>query len=288
MARERRLRSWLVLILAFASAVPASAQLDADADELRNAAFTSYVIGPSDVLDVEVFELEELSKTVRVSGEGTISYPMLGIIVVSGLTKFQLEARMAELLSRRYIKDPQVTVFIREMKSGNVMVLGAVVDPGGVSLIGTGTVLDALGRAGGTTRDAGHRAFLIRADRSSSTVIDLRRLLEAADLTMNLPVAAGDVLYVPKARLYKVFVYGQVLEPGEFEVQEGDEVTVLQAVAMAGGLGRRAKGKVKVVRATHGMQKRTFEINLSKVIEGKAADFALQEGDIVVVPKSFF
>lgn len=256
----------------------------------RESVLRNYAIGPGDLLEISVFELEELSRTVRVSADGTISYPMVGVVEVRGLTALELEQRLAEMLAQKYIRDPQVSVFLREMQSGTVAVLGAVGQPGGITLIAQGTVLEALSRAGGVTNDAGSRAYLIRGTASEPVTIDLRRLMEEADLALNYPVGAGDVLYVPKVRRYKVYVYGQVEKPGAFEVEEGQPITVLQAVSMAGGMARRASaGKIKVVRGSQGEGKqKLFKVNLSSVISGKAKDFVLLEGDIVVVPKSFF
>jgi polysaccharide export outer membrane protein len=252
-------------------------------------ALNDYEIGPGDLLKIEIFELEELSKEVRVTGEGTISYPMLGSVPVSGMRKRELENNLARLLEDRYVRNPQVTVFIKEMQSGKVSVLGAVNTPGGFGLVGSKTVLDALSQAGGITKEAGTRAFLIRGTGSEPFLVDLKKLMEEADLSKNVPVAPGDVIYVPKAKNNKVYVYGQVEKPGMFEVEEGDRVTVLQAVSMAGGLARRASpGKAKIVRAAAGGKRQVIRVHLDRIIAGKDSDAVLESGDIVVVPKSFF
>jgi polysaccharide export outer membrane protein len=289
---QRAARRWLACGLVLAggllSAVPLSAQATPPPG-IAAEALSDYVIGPGDLLQIDIFELEELSKTVRVTGEGVITYPMLGAVEVSGLTKRALETRLARLLSERYVRDPQVTVFIEEMQSGKVSVLGAVQQPGGFGLIGAKTILDVLSQAGGVSRDAGTRAFLIRASNPEPVAIDLKRLLEEADLKLNLAVAPGDVVYVPKARFNKVYVYGQVEKPGVFDVEEGERVTVLQAVSMAGGLSRRsAAGKTKIVRGGVGGKRVVVPVDLSQVLAGRAADPLLEPGDIVVVPRSFF
>lgn len=255
---------------------------------VRGEALRDYVIGAGDLLQIEVFELEELSKTVRVSGDGSITYPMVGTVAVGGLTKADVEKKLGDLLESKFVRNPQVTVFLKEMQASKVSVVGAVHDPGGFGLIGDKTVLDALGMAGGVTREAGTRAFLIRAGSDAPTLIDMTRLLEAGDMSQNARVTAGDVIYVPRAKTYRVFVYGQVEKPGAFEIQEGERVTILQAVAMAGGLARRASaGKTKVVHAKDG-ERKMVKVDLNGIIDGKDPDMELAEGDIVVVPKSFF
>src|SRR5436190_4158154 len=146
---------------ALAVAGPASAPPGpgAAASALPSEALNDYVIGPGDLLQVDIFELEELSKTVRVTGDGAISYPMLGSVHVAGMTKLKLEAKLARLLEEKYVRNPQVTVFIKEMQSGKVSVLGAVQTPGGFGLVGARTILDVLSQAGGISKDAGQRAF---------------------------------------------------------------------------------------------------------------------------------
>lgn len=292
-ARLRRIAAVAVWLAAAVTGSAAAQVTEVAADGLMvpEAAFDEYVIGPGDILAVDVFELEELSKKVQVTNSGTITYPMLGIVEVAGLTKQQLEAKLRDLLAERYVRDPQVTVFLEEVRSGTVAVLGAVRNPGGIGMLVSHTVLDALSQAGGITDDAGRRAYVIHPGSDAKpSLVDLRRLMEEADLSQNLRVGAGDVIYVPRARRYKVFVYGQVESPGAFEVEEGDDVTVLQAVAMAGGMARRAKGsKVRVIRKQSGARRpERIKVNLGRILDGKAPDFALKEGDIVVVPKSFF
>jgi polysaccharide export outer membrane protein len=269
--------------------LPLGPALAAGPEVLPGGALNDYLLGPGDLLQVDVFELEELSKTVRVDGDGSITYPMLGRVELGGLTKRAAEEKLARLLESRYVKSPQVTIFLEEMQSGRVSVLGAVNAPGGFPLVGPKSLLDLLSQAGGVSRDAGSRAFLIRGARAEPVEIDLRRLMQEADLSQNLSVAPGDVIYVPQARPTRVYVYGQVEQPGVFDVPEGDQVSVLQAVSMAGGLARRAAAaKTRVVRAGDGGKRDILPVNLERVIAGRDADLTLEDGDIVVVPKSFF
>ena len=232
---------------------------------------------------------ETRSVTLDFHPDGRITYPMLGALDVLGKTTAELEATIRDALARKYIRDPQVIVFVHEMQSGNVSVLGAVREPGGISVVGSATLIDALSRAGGMSPEAGTKAFMVRKGSDEPIVIDLRRLMEEGDLTLNFPVESGDVIYVPKSRKFNVYVYGQVQSPGVFEVRDDEDISVLQAVAMAGGLARRASsGKVKIVRSGNGRGQQMIHVNLGNIIAGKALDVPLKEGDIVVVPKSFF
>jgi len=111
-----------------------------------------YKIGPKDLLDISVFGLNDLNRTVRVSEDGTITLPLLGEVKVEGLTKTGLEKKLSELLEEKYLHNPQVTVFIREYQSTRVSVLGAVNNPGLYDLLGRETLMQIISQAGGLTR----------------------------------------------------------------------------------------------------------------------------------------
>ena len=100
-----------------------------------------YRIGPEDVLNINVFEAQELNREVRVSAGGEISLPLLGSVRAAGLTPRELEFVLQELLHRTYMKDPHVSVFVREMQSHPVSVMGAVRRPGVFQIRGSKTLL---------------------------------------------------------------------------------------------------------------------------------------------------
>jgi polysaccharide export outer membrane protein len=121
-----------------------------------------YRIGPKDLLDISVFGLDDLSKTVRVSEEGKITFSPLGGVEVKGLTKVELEKKLSQLLEEKYLQNPQVTVFIREYQSKRVSVLGAISNPGPYELLGRQTLLQIISQAGGITNEAGKEIIIIR------------------------------------------------------------------------------------------------------------------------------
>ncbi|GAG26088.1 unnamed protein product, partial [marine sediment metagenome] len=108
---------------------------------------TDYRIGPKDLLDISVFGLDELTKTVRVSEDGKISLPLVGEVEVEGITKSDLEQKLSQLLEEKYLQNPQVTVFISEYQSKRVSVLGAVRTPGPYELLGRQTLLQIISQA---------------------------------------------------------------------------------------------------------------------------------------------
>src|SRR5256884_1866877 len=121
-----------------------------------------YRIGFDDVLDISVFEAQELNREVRVSSAGEISLPLLESVHAAGLTPRELELVLEELLRRTYMKDPHVSVFVREMQSHPVSVLGAVRKPGVFQVRGSKTLLEILSLAEGLADDAGETAIIMR------------------------------------------------------------------------------------------------------------------------------
>jgi polysaccharide biosynthesis/export protein len=260
-----------------------------------------YKIGPEDLLEIAVFEVEKLNKTVRVSARGDISLPLLGILRVKGLTTTELEKRITDLLAEKYIKEPYVTVFIKEYRNQRISVIGMVEKPGIFEVAGQKTVLGMLAMAGGLKEDAGRLLFLLRPpplnednpkETSASAqqapltlVIDLDELLIKGDLNLNVPTFSGDVINVPASG--KVFVGGDVQKPGGFPLK-GKSLTVSQAIAMAEGLKPEADGsEIKIFRYSgKGNKKETIDVNYYDIVEGKIPDPYLKENDILIVPRS--
>ena len=263
--------------------------------------YKDYKIGPEDLLEITVFEVEKLNKTVRVSAQGNISLPLLGVLRVKGLTANELEKEIRELLGEKYLQDPQVSVFIKEYRNQRISVIGMVDKPGVFEVTGQKTVLDMLAMAGGLKEDAGQLLFLIRSsngkeDDSKETggslqqspltlVIDLEELLMKGNLTLNVPTYAGDVINIPASG--KVFVGGEVGKPGGFPLR-GKKLTVSQAIALAEGLKPEAEGsEIKIFRSGgKGNGKETISVNYYDIVKGQADDLSLKENDILFVPKN--
>lgn len=262
--------------------------------------YRDYKIGPEDLIEIAVFEEEKLNKTVRVSSQGNISLPLLGILRVKGLTANELEKEIRDLLAEKYLQNPNVSVFIKEYRNQRISVIGAVDKPGTYDVTGQKTILEALGIAGGLKEDAGQLLFLIRvpkpedekskekdseAMRPNTFVIDLEELLVKGDLTLNLPLIHGDVINIPVSG--KIFVGGEVNKPGGFPLK-GKKVTVSQAIAMAEGLKTEAKGgETKILRYTgKGNEREILSADVYAIQKGRSQDPYLKENDIVIVPKS--
>ena len=256
------------------------------------AAMADYVIGPEDLLEVNVFELPELKTTTRVLGDGTVSLPLLGVVPAAGLTKTGFEARLRDLLEARFLLDPQVTIAVTEFRSKQVSVIGAVTKPGTFEMIGPRSVLQMISEAGGLTKEAGADILILRKTESGQVErlhLDLDDLFIKGNPELNLALAPGDVINVPIDRPIYVFVDGAVKSPGQVESKSSRPITLLQAVSRAGGLSERANLRgVHILRRTADGSQQRIPVNLREIRKGKADDIDLQDGDVVVVPETFF
>jgi polysaccharide biosynthesis/export protein len=281
------------------------AQLAA-ASEVRQG---DYVIGSGDLLGVEVFDVPELSRDVRVSETGYISLPLIpSKIHASGLTPYQLQDKLAELLQTNgLVSTPQVSVTVKEQHSQPITVIGAVKNPMVIQALRTTTLLQALSQAGGISDDAGSSVIVTRstpdavnlpdppdnpgADRPPAApqtfTINLADLLQSGDSRFNIPLEGGDVVSVPRAGI--IYVVGSVVRPGGFLLQNDlDKMTMLKMISLAGGPTNTAKLRNSVIlRKNAETGKRDqVPVDLKKVLTLKAQDVQMQDNDILFVPDS--
>ena len=264
---------------------------------------SDYILGPEDVVNIEVFNLPELSKTVRVANDGLISLPLIGRVQAAGLTAEQLRQELADKWGENYLQDPQVTVFVNEFKAKPVSVIGAVEKPGLYTLTGRRTLIEMLSMAGGfgkrNTSAAGRTVLVTRKSgfkdlqpvdgmhvRGPDQIeIDLNRLLYTKDAGLNIEMKPSDIVSVSKADV--VYVTGAVHHPGGYVLEDRTSMTVLQAVAMAEGLtGTASKGSARILRTDQNGVKTEVPIDLRKILRGKATDEILAANDVLFVPES--
>jgi polysaccharide export outer membrane protein len=240
-----------------------------------------YIIGEGDVLKITVYDHPDLTTIERVTGEGTITLPLIGLIRVDGLTVSQISERISALLADGFIVNPQVTIFIQEFKSKKASIMGQVNRPGLYELSGQTTFLELLSKSGGLTKDAGDKAIIKRKTVSSNKneniiVIDLKRLTEGGDTSLDIPIMDGDSVYLPRAGVF--YVTGEVKKPDAYRYE--DETTVIKAVTVAGGFTDKASpGRVKIIRKINGKE---------KIFEKVKMDEPVLPDDVIVVPESFF
>ena len=248
-------------------------------------------IGPNDLISVSVYDSPELTRTIRVGGDGEIRLPMLRrTIPAAGRMPAELEQRIAAaLVEEHLIVDPYVTVTVAEYSSRPISVAGAVKSPLTFQAIGPVTLLEALTRAGGLTGDAGSEILVSRKPDAAGAATPLVRriavksLFAVGDPEANLQLTGGEEIRVPEGG--KIFVIGNVRKPGAYPLQNDSQTTLLQVLALAEGLSPNASNQAYVFRRADGAQSKTeTTIELKKILDRKAPDAVLSASDIVYVP----
>lgn len=147
-----------------AKAVTATTHLPAPDSTSPTGAYlgvSDYRVGPLDLLEISVFQVEELNRTVRINSSGQISLPLIGMVAAGGRTVSELEALIADKLQQTYLQDPQVSVFVKEFSSQRITVEGAVNQPGIFPITGRTSLLQALALAKGFEQLAEERSVVI-------------------------------------------------------------------------------------------------------------------------------
>ena len=248
-----------------------------------------YLIGADDVLEIEAYNVEELKKTVRVNSDGEIGLPLVGIINVKGLTTSEAEKLIAKKLEK-YVEETLVTVFVKEYKSQRISVIGAVNKSQVFAVTGQRYLLDMLMMAEGLSKDAGNICYIIRpllkndsGNRSETMVVALDELLINGNLSLNIPVFAGDVINVPKGGIF--FVDGSVRTPGAYNMKGKTSLT--QAIAMAQGVNADADlSDIRIFRETGRGDREAVIADYDAIRTGQQADILIAENDIIIVPQS--
>ena len=233
---------------------------------------TDYQIGPSDILGVTVYGHPDLTQTILVQPDGTFTFPLIGRVKGSDMTPAELEKKIGILLSRGYIRNPQVTVVVQEYRSKTVYVVGEVARPGPYPLAGRTTLLELLAKAGGNA-NVGAEVVIVRPPKGAAVAgpilptevaegesaapgtprAEVFRVamgaIQAGDLDKNLTLQPNDTVFVPPAA--RVFVTGEVRTPGAYPWFPG--MTARQLISLAGGLTPDGSdGRLKIVRPVDG------------------------------------
>jgi polysaccharide export outer membrane protein len=261
------------------------------------------VIGPDDSVSILALNCDEISKTWRISSAGELNLPMVGSVRAAGLTVQQLEDSLADRL-KKFVIEPQVTVFVTEFRSQPVTVAGAVEKPGVYQLETGKSLFEVLVMAGGP-KNAGLTVNLKRSvqqgeipvpgtvlDKNglyASVDMDLKEVLEGRGPKASLPLKPDDLVTVSGTRPARyVHIAGEVNKPGSVELVTQDVVSLMKVLAVAGGLTKDAKASATMIMHNNpnGVLTSTVFVNLSKIEQGKARDLELTDGDVVVVPTS--
>lgn len=268
-----------IVVLAIAFLLPAGTAAQSAAD---------YVIGPQDVLTINVFDQADLGGKYTVETDGTFSFPLIGRVQAGGMTLRAFEGELKKKLADGYFKNPQVTVAVETYRSQRVFVMGEVRQPGPVALTGGMTLIEALARAGSTLSTSSGEVAIVRAaqgakgpalpDGKTGTEVFRASIrdLEGGTLSQNIELRDGDTIFVPRAE--SIYVFGQVKNPGAYALVQRD-TTILQALSLAGGVTENgAMNRIKVMRIVDG-EKKEVKVKLTDLV---------RPGDTIIVPERYF
>lgn len=264
--------------LAFLSPRAAAAG-DDPAGDTSVGALTDYIVGPNDVLKVEVYGEPDLTREAPVLANGVVDLPFLGLVAVGGLSVDAIGQLLEDRWGADYLVDPHVTVRVLTYGSQAVQVIGAVLKPQQIFLTRPTTVLEAISLAGGVVSEKSAREVQVKRNGGANAVtVSLDRLVSGGE--GNILLQAGDVVYVPEG-LY-VYVMGEVNKPGPITYFDG--LTVNQAVTAAGGFKTTARMRVAHI-TRDGTQVR---FSPRRIIQGRDEDPPVKPGDQVFIAESVF
>jgi polysaccharide biosynthesis/export protein len=262
------------------------AQSGAPTGSVAAAAGNSSVLrlGAGDLVEVAVYNVPELATKARVGNSGDVYLPLIDYVHVGDLTVEEAQALIEKRLEDGgFVRNAHVTIFLDESASQGVTILGEVSKPGIYPDLGDRRLYDLISAAGGFTAAAGRKISVARQHNQAEAItVNLPRNL-ADDLQDNIEIMPGDTIVVPRAPI--IYVVGDVGRPAGLLVDNGS-LTVLQALALAGGANHTAKlGGVRIIRKSPAGMTET-RVPLKKMLEAKAPDITLQADDILFVPLS--
>jgi len=252
-----------------------------------------YTLTPDDVIEISVYAEPDLKTVTRVSRSGEISFPLLETLKIAGLTTEEAENLIEKKLKQgNFLKNPQVTVYIREYAKLKVYVYGAVKNPGSFSFEReTPSVLKAIALAGGLTEKAYETDIRIIRRGGKETyrtfTTDLKKLTMGIDGKYDIPLRDGDIINVPEAP--PVYVFGEVSKEGIINYMK--DMRILQAVTMAGGFTEKVNPKkIMVLRLDETtLELKTIMINFEEITKkaDRKANIVIQPYDIIIAPESW-
>jgi polysaccharide export outer membrane protein len=236
-------------------------------------------LGPGDVLKISVYGSPDLSLETRVSESGSISFPLIGEVVVGGLTPAAAEKLIASRLQTGgFLRKAEVNILVTQFQGQMVSVLGQVKQPGRYPIEGKRNLTDILALAGGVDAKGADTVDLIRTrnGKTTKTRINIVDMVRSGSLDQDYDLAGGDLIYVERAPAF--YIYGEVQKPGTYRLEPN--MTVLQALSAGGGLTQR--GTERNVRIKRKMSDGKLESLKARL------DDMVQPNDVVYIQESLF
>lgn len=247
-----------------------------------------YIIGSGDLLTVDVWNRPKLSGEHVVGPYGNITLPMLGEFKIGGMNRKKASTIITDLY-REFYEEPIATVKIIKYMNNRVYVLGRVANPGVIHFSGQATLLEALAMAGGLpTRDKTiflSKCYIVRG-KNQIIWIDLLKLLQRANLKLNISLANNDIIYIPESMDAAVFVMGEVENPGSYQIQTTG-LSILDAINLAGGPTEDGQtDEIRLIREMEGQEGvKTIDMDMMLATGNLSDNFLLLDNDIIYIPR---
>ena len=248
---------------------------------------SNYRLQINDSISMSMFQEPGMSRSGVIGKSGSISFHLIGSVDVVGLTVPELEEKLTNLYQKDYFVDPKISIIITGYAQKNVIVSGAVVNPGGVPYPDEGamSLAQAIAASGGITERADANKITIVRKAGGSSVTTMNR---AGDIEL-LPGDTALVHTLPQElTLITATIAGEVNRSGEIQLPASGKIDILSAIAKAGGLSRVANKKIATLRRYSPQGYSAEEINIRDIREGRAPMIYIKENDILVIKESIF
>jgi polysaccharide export outer membrane protein len=247
---------------------------------IPSAARAAYLLGPGDLLKITVFKNTDLSLDVRVSDAGSIGYPLIGAVPVSGLTLDAAERKIAKMLQDGgFVVNPQISILLTQGFNDLVSVIGEVNKSGRYSTEQSGGHLSGILASAGGISPTGSEVVTVTGERNGKPFrreVDIVKMSSSGNAGDDIELFGGDTVFVRKQPLF--YIYGQVQKPDQYPLHSG--MTVMQALATGGGVTGKGtqRGIVRHRRDATGKVKE----------ESVSLDDDVQDKDVIYVKESLF
>jgi len=247
---------------------------------------SDYLLGAGDKLQIKVYEAEDLNTTVRVSSRGYVTLPLLGSVLVDGLSAREAEEMIENSYRVRYIKDPHVSIFVEEHFSRRVTLMGQFQKPGTYDYLSKQRLMDVMALGGGLSDIAGRvvqvRRYSNLQEGQSVFVVDLDQLIKEGSSDLNIQINSGDVLFVPEAGSF--FVDGAVRRPGAYHIKH--TTTLQEAFLEAGGLAPYAnRERATLIRISEAGNREMIELDLT---QSETMELEVKDRDVLITEASAY
>jgi polysaccharide export outer membrane protein len=270
----------------------------------------AYRLGPDDVVNLKIYAggEKQFDEDLTVSELGSIALPFIGNMQVKGFTTTELENKIKVPLERDFFVNPRVDIHIVGYHSLSYYISGAVQNPGLYEVPKQISLIELIAKAGGVLSERGNLAYIMRnptpkdvkemtegkaeklLSKTKPINVDLKKLLDEGDMSANVYLKGGDMVYIPLMKsldvgLSQIYVEGEVEKPGAYDFRPG--MTAMNACIMAGGFGTfAAPNRTRIIRK-QGDKTEIIKINLDDVRDGDIPDIELQPGDRIHVPETW-